>query len=326
MTPVSTVRAPQIPTADEDAGPQHLGIMLVATPVAAARWQTHVVKGTHVVERVAERDDLDDQMSRRHSTVRRRGDHLTVRDGAALDGGAWKPSSNGTHGPDGALLTADEEVVLHRGDTFRTGQSLWVVIENPTPPMDPDTLLQGPSPSMQRLREEIAVVVAMVAARLRRGARVHQALLVTGPRGSGKQVVAQEAHRLLCKQLGSRQTPFRQVAAPSLADGTVAADLFGVVDGYATGTKGRSGYFVQAHRGILLLDEVGDTPASAQARLLNALQEREVTPLGGRTPIPFDCLVIGATNRELKTVDDDESSARGVESGQGCASDARIFR
>ncbi len=95
------------------------------------------------------------------------------------------------------------------------------------------------------------------------------------------------------------QVPFLQVIAPALADGTTAADLFGVVERYATGVKGRPGFFEQAHGGVLLIDEIGDTPPNEQAKLLTVLQEREVTPLGGEQARPFDCLIIAATNRDL---------------------------
>jgi transcriptional regulator with GAF, ATPase, and Fis domain len=115
-------------------------------------------------------------------------------------------------------------------------------------------------------------------------------------------VVAAEARRLLARLRHPAPVPFRHVAAPALADGTTAADLFGVVEGYATGVKARPGYFEQAHGGVLLLDEVGDTPLPEQAKLLAALQEREVLPLGGRKTVRFDCLVIGATNQDLASL------------------------
>jgi DNA-binding NtrC family response regulator len=149
------------------------------------------------------------------------------------------------------------------------------------------------------------LVTRQVGLRLDRGNRVTHALLVTGPRGTGKQVVAREAHRLLVSKRAGHNVPFRPVSAPTLADGTVAADRFGVVDKYATDVKGRAGYFEQAHGGILLLDEVGDAPVAEQAKLLTVLQEREVVALGGTRAKPFECLVVAATNRDLSALSAD---------------------
>jgi len=290
-----------------------LGVVLVCSPVPSERWQAHVVMPDLVIERISGRDGHDGQMSRRHATLMHEGDHLTLMDGAAQDG-QWKPSANGTIGPQGQQV-GQTPIPLRIGDAFQTGQSLWVVVQDPmTVAEDQDSLLKGASVALQELRDEILMLVAMVAKRLRKGDRVYQSLLVTGPRGAGKQVVSREAHRMLAEMTKNPKAPFRQVSAPGLEDGTGAADLFGVVDGYATGSSARAGYFEQAHGGVLLLDEVGDTPASAQPKLLNALQEREVTRLGGKKTIAFDCLVIGATNRELDPPDDDEASARAAES------------
>lgn len=251
----------------------------------------------HVLERVASDEDSDGLMSRRHATAWVEGGAVTVRDGAA-DGNAWKRSNNNTFVGNTAL--DDSDARLQAGDLVRTGKTLWMAVVNAAPAPS-GSLLAGVSGALDDARVEIGLAVARTASRLKGRRRVSQALLVTGPRGSGKQVVAREAHRMLVAKLGHKNVPFRQVSAPSMGDGTAAADLFGVVDRYATDVKGRTGYFEQADGGVLLLDEIGNAPLTEQAKLLHVLQERTVTPLGGATARPFDCLVIAATNRDLNT-------------------------
>ncbi len=250
-----------------------------------------------VLERVIAGGVEDHWMSRWHATVTRSPDgrHLIVRDGAPRDG-VWTASANGTWS--GGREVGEAGVALGSGQAVRTGRTLWLAVRNPAAP-SPASLLIGCSAAIDHARTELELVTSGVALRLERSQRVTQSLLVTGARGTGKQVVAREACRLLAAKRGRAEVAFRQVVAPALADGTAAADLFGVVERYATNVKARPGYFEQAHGGVLFLDEVGDTPPGEQAKLLTALQEREVVPLGGRAPVPFDCLVVAATNRDL---------------------------
>ncbi|MCA9517275.1 MAG: sigma-54-dependent Fis family transcriptional regulator [Myxococcales bacterium] len=271
-------------------------LVIVASPIGSAVGTVVEVGASPVVlRRIVGPDGEDDWMSREHATARLERGRVFVRDGSDSDG-SRKPSANGTWVGE-LQLDEDEEIDLTHGQTVRTGRTLWMVVLNPVPCPD-DSLLIGISDVLGRTRDEISLVVSQTALRLASNRRVSQSLLVTGARGAGKQVVALEAHRLLEARRDGK-APFRQVSAPSLADGTVAADLFGVVDKYATDVKGRPGYFEQAHGGVLLLDEFGDTPLAEQAKLLNALQERVVTPLGGRKAVPFDALVVAATNRDL---------------------------
>ncbi len=277
------------------------GLVVVASPVPELVGQV-VDAGRQpvVLGRIEVSGQSDTRMSRHHLTARlesRQPAGITVRDGAVHpDGDGWKKSANGTWIGDAELVDGAEAVLAH-GATVLTGQTLWMAVRDPDPGLE-DTMMVGVSSALGVARDELALVVAQTATRLKRGGQVTQALLVTGPRGTGKQVVAREAHRLLRKRMGA-DVPFRQVSAPSLADGTVAADLFGVVDRYATNVKGRPGYFQQADGGVLMLDEVGDTPTAEQAKLLNVLQERQVTPLGGTKPIAFNALIVSATNRDL---------------------------
>lgn len=280
-----------------------LALVVVASPVEAAVGRVVEVGDAPVVlGRVGDATTEDDWMSREHATVRRASGRLHVVDGVVAPGGSERrPSANGTFVVD--VGGEDDEVEVHDatpvevGHVVRTGRTLWMVVERAAPP-PPGSLLAGVSDAMGRVRDELALVVAEVALRLERERRVTQALLVTGARGTGKQVVAREAHRLLAARRGGNP-PFIEVPAPALADGTSGADIFGVVDKYATDVKGRPGYFERAHHGVLLIDEVADLPLAEQAKLLGLLEERHVTRLGGRQPFAFDCLVVAATNRDI---------------------------
>lgn len=288
----------KLPTATR--GRANWALVIIASPVTPAVGQLVELGAIPVTLGRFESGDLvDGRMSRHHAVaqVASSGNTgVTVRDGGPA-GDGWKDSANGTW-VNGRMLDPGEELTLSHGETLLTGHTLWMVVKNPKACPE-GSLLVGVSESLAHARDEIALVVTQVSVRLKRRERVTQSLLVTGPRGSGKQVVAREAHRLLSEWRAPTKVPFREVSAPSLADGTAAADLYGVVDRYATNVKARSGYFVQAEGGVLLLDEVGDTPMAEQAKLLNLLQERQVTPLGGKEPVPFNCLVVSATNKDL---------------------------
>jgi len=282
-----------------------VALVVVASPVPGVVGHSLVLGAEPIVlARAADANVEDDWMSREHATVRLVAGAARVRDGVAAAGG-WKPSANGTFvidlADDDGGMAASDETEAEIGDVIRTGRTLWMVVQNPAP-APPESLVAGVSDVMGHVRDELGLVVAEVAMRFERHKRVTQALLVTGPRGTGKQVVAREAHRLLCKRRGEAGLPFVDVPAPALADGTSGADIFGVVDKYATDVKGRPGYFERAHGGVLLIDEVADLPLGEQAKLLNLLEERQVTRLGARQPTPFDCLVVAATNRDLEAM------------------------
>jgi transcriptional regulator with PAS, ATPase and Fis domain len=95
--------------------------------------------------------------------------------------------------------------------------------------------------------------------------------------------------------------PFISLNIAAVPDTLLEAEFFGVAPGAYTGAdrKGRDGKFRLAHGGTLFLDEIGDMPLALQAKLLRALQEREIEPLGSNKLIPFDARVIAATSRDL---------------------------
>ena len=122
-------------------------------------------------------------------------------------------------------------------------------------------------------------------------------VLITGETGVGKELFAQAIHNLS----GRKQRPFVAVNCGAIAESLLESELFGYEGGAFTGARkeGKLGLFELAHTGTLFLDEIGDMPPHLQVRLLRALQEKEITRVGGDSVIPVDVRVIAATNKDL---------------------------
>lgn len=122
-------------------------------------------------------------------------------------------------------------------------------------------------------------------------------VMITGETGTGKEVVAKSIH-----YNGKQKTkPFIPVNMSAIPKDLVESELFGHEKGSFTGATGKHiGKFEQAQGGTLFLDEIGEMDISLQAKLLRALQEREITRVGGSSPIKVDCRVIVATHRNLQ--------------------------
>jgi DNA-binding NtrC family response regulator len=137
----------------------------------------------------------------------------------------------------------------------------------------------------------------MVLDRVEQIADTDASVLVRGETGTGKEVIA----RLIHGASGRRAGPFVAVNLAAIPESLAEAELFGQVRGaFSGGDRARMGRMAAAHGGTLFFDEIGEIPRSVQARLLRVLQEREVTPVGGGSPIPVDVRVVAATNRDLE--------------------------
>jgi DNA-binding NtrC family response regulator len=147
--------------------------------------------------------------------------------------------------------------------------------------------LVGDSPAMRRVRQLLDRVVASDAS-----------VLVTGESGTGKEVVAKVLHRSGRRKEG----PFVAINCAAMPEQLLESELFGHVRGAFTDARAaRTGLFVQAQGGTLLLDEIGDLPLALQPKLLRALQERAVRPIGGNDEVAFDVRLIATTNRDLES-------------------------
>ena len=147
--------------------------------------------------------------------------------------------------------------------------------------------LIGESPAMSRLCEEIEAVAA-----------TDYTVLILGESGTGKELVARTIHRL------SRRGEHTMVNinCTAIPEHLLESELFGHVKGAFTGAdKPRQGLFMAADGSSLHLDEIGDLPLQLQPKLLRALQEREIRPVGGTENIPVNVRILASTNQRLET-------------------------
>ncbi len=145
----------------------------------------------------------------------------------------------------------------------------------------------GGSPAMKSVYDLLARVVDSDAS-----------VLITGESGTGKEVVARALHRRGRRADG----PFVAVNCSALPEPLLESELFGHARGAFTDARAdKPGLFTQASGGTLFLDEIGDMPTGLQPKLLRALQQRTVRPVGGTTELPFDVRLLCATNRDLES-------------------------
>jgi transcriptional regulator with PAS, ATPase and Fis domain len=139
-----------------------------------------------------------------------------------------------------------------------------------------------------------------VRERIERVAQTDFTILIDGESGTGKELVARQIHDISPR----REGPFVALNCAALVESLLEAELFGIEDRTATGVKGRKGKFEHADGGTLFLDEVGDLSASAQAKLLRALQDLSVERVGGQGTRRIDTRVVAATNKSLASLVD----------------------
>jgi transcriptional regulator with GAF, ATPase, and Fis domain/pSer/pThr/pTyr-binding forkhead associated (FHA) protein len=143
----------------------------------------------------------------------------------------------------------------------------------------------GDSPAMLALREQIQKV-----------AQSDATVLISGPSGSGKELVAREIHRLSTRHADI----FAALNCGALVDSLLETELFGCKKGAFTGAnRDREGLFEVAHEGTLFLDEIGDMSPALQVKLLRVLESHEITPVGGTRTRRVNVRVLAATHRDL---------------------------
>jgi DNA-binding NtrC family response regulator len=131
---------------------------------------------------------------------------------------------------------------------------------------------------------------------MQRAAAAPVDILIRGETGTGKELIAREIHNLSARSAG----PFVAVNTAAIAESLAESELFGHTRGAFTGAdRERAGVFEQAQGGTLFLDEIGDMPLPTQAKILRALQERTVQPIGSNRNVSVDVRVISATHQDL---------------------------
>lgn len=170
---------------------------------------------------------------------------------------------------------------------LRASAEAGAALAAPTP--DPDAAqdgeLIGISEAMREVHKRIGLAAASEAP-----------VLIEGETGTGKELVARALHRHSARSGG----PFVALNCAAIPKELLESELFGHVKGAFTGAQAdRPGCFRAAEGGVLLLDEIGDMALDVQAKLLRALQESEVTPLGSHRPVKVNVRVVAATHRDL---------------------------
>ena len=177
------------------------------------------------------------------------------------------------------LAVLEEACKKHRAGTHR----MCPPYTNTTPPMQ-----WGESEAMTRLRNEVEKVAPTDAT-----------ILITGENGTGKDVLANEIHRLSNRSA----KPMVNVDTGAITDTLFESEMFGHVKGAFTDAHAdHIGKFEQANGTTLFLDEIGNLPLNQQAKLLRALQNRCITKVGDTKSVPIDIRLICATNRDLKAM------------------------
>ncbi|HUJ63299.1 MAG TPA: sigma 54-interacting transcriptional regulator [Kofleriaceae bacterium] len=219
--------------------------------------------------------DLDDErMSREHATVR-------------FERGAWvvidRGSRNGTF-VDGERITGE---VRKRGNVVvRLGHTVFLLVPDGRgyDQLGDDRGEHVIGPELARLHDQV------------RRLADSPTLLVHGESGSGKELIARLYHGAGPRAGG----PFVAVNCATIPEGVAERLLFGARKGAFSGAQDAVGYLQAAHGGTLFLDEIADLDLAVQAKLLRALETREVTPVGANAPIAIELGIVAASHRELR--------------------------
>lgn len=213
----------------------------------------------------------DTYISSRHCRIRKKEERFIIED---------LQSRNGTF----INETQVNEAVIKHGDRIRIGQTeILVKSENRA---YPKTHLISKNKKYSKQLEQLPCL-----------AQSDFPVLIIGPTGSGKELLAQEIHRLSLRSFNNLITINCSSFSPSLAE----SQLFGhLAESFTGATKDKKGVFAKAHGSTLFLDEIGDLPLQVQPKLLRALESQEILPLGANTPFKVNVRIIAATHKNLE--------------------------
>jgi two-component system, NtrC family, response regulator AtoC len=266
------------PTPIAPGGGRPTGRVDLLLVVGDGRMQTCTLAAEIVIGRGAGCDVVIDHvtLSRRHAVVRS-GPELTVQD---------LGSTNGTRVGD-VELHGGEPVVLRNGDSFHIGPFTFLPMSRERGDVrsvsgrDVMQVVEPTPAGVPSLVREVAVSTASV--------------LILGETGVGKEVLAETIHGL-----SRRSGELVRINCAALAGNLLESELFGHEKGAFTGAgAARAGLLESASGGTVFLDEIGELPLDLQAKVLRAVEQREVLRLGAVRPLPIDVRFIAATNRDL---------------------------
>lgn len=214
----------------------------------------------------------DDYTSQRHFRIECKPNGYLLRDLKSRNG----TFLNGVRVYE-ALLKDGDRITLGRSDLFFSCKK----------PHDNGAILTSRNSALQEQLNRLGTI-----------AQSSFPILISGPSGSGKDVLAHAIHRLSHRNQG----PFVGINCSALSESLVESELFGHVKGSFTGATGdRKGAFESARGGTLFLDEIGDLPLALQPKLLRALENREIQPVGSDRRVETDVRIVAATHQNLKT-------------------------
>jgi DNA-binding NtrC family response regulator len=220
----------------------------------------------------------DDRVSHRHASIRREAGRYMLRDLQSRKGTTYE----------GSRVV---EALVPAGATFRVGKS-FVRIQ-------PQARALDVPPSQSRRFGDLvgeSLAIREVFAVLELAARSDVTVLLEGETGTGKELAARAIHDASARRRG----PFVAIDCGALPESLMESELFGHVRGAFTGASGpRAGAFARANGGTLFLDELGGVPLTVQARLLRAIEERTVRPVGGDEEKALDVRIVAASRDDL---------------------------
>jgi transcriptional regulator with GAF, ATPase, and Fis domain len=220
----------------------------------------------------------DSTVSREHLRLHLTDDGLTIHDGGSRNG-TWV----GGLRIESALVVSDVRLTLGATTIVIRVEAAATELEVSASSRFGDAL--GVSPAMR-----------YVFALLERASVTELTVLLEGESGVGKEVLAHAIHRSSTRG----QAPFVPVDCGAIPASLLESELFGHVRGAFTGASvDRQGLFLEANGGTLFLDEIGELPLDLQPKLLRALEQREIRPVGSNRTVPIDVRVVAATNRGL---------------------------
>jgi two-component system, NtrC family, response regulator AtoC len=218
-----------------------------------------------------------DKISRRHARVRG-GREVLVEDLGSTNGVVVG----------GQRLGAGETAPLELGDSFQIGPYTAILVRA----AEAEGSADGAARAAIVVPDPTPGAVSEVVARLARSA---VSILIVGETGTGKEVLARTLH-----QLSGRTGPFVGINCAALSETLLESELFGHERGAFTGAvQAKPGLLETAPKGTVFLDEIGELPLGLQAKLLRALETREVQRVGGLKPVPVDARFLAATHRDL---------------------------